>query len=227
VKNKKTLREATQKMEIFERLKKSVLTYDAAGATGYAQQIVDEGLDPVAGLDAISEAMQVVGEGYKSRELWLPDLVGAADVSQQALPILEEEIRRQGAETTSLGTVVVGTVSGDIHTIGKSMVGVLLVAAGFRVIDVGADISTQGFIEAVKDNEADILALSALLTTTAPEQGKVIEALKEEGLRDRVKIMVGGGAITQGFADSIGADGYGATAPGAVELAKSLLRAKD
>jgi 5-methyltetrahydrofolate--homocysteine methyltransferase len=187
-------------MEIYESLKNSVLEYDAAGAERYAQQIVDEGLDPIAGLDAISEAMQVVGEGYASRELWLPDLVGA-------------------------GTVVIGTVLGDIHTIGKSMVGVLLVAAGFRVIDVGADVGTEAFVDAVKENEANILALSALLTTTAPEQGKVIEALKEAGLRDRVKIMVGGGAITQGFADSIGADGYGATAPGAVDLAKSLVSA--
>jgi corrinoid protein of di/trimethylamine methyltransferase len=210
-------------MEIYESLKKSVLGYDADGAKRYAQQVVDEGLDPIAALDAISEAMQVVGEGYESGELWLPDLVGAADVSQKALPILEEEIRKRGEKAKSLGTVVVGTVSGDIHTIGKSMVGVLLVAAGFRVIDVGADVATDKFVDAVKENDADILALSALLTTTAPEQGKVIEALKEAGLRDKVKIMVGGGAITQGFADSIGADGYGATAPGAVALAKSLL----
>jgi len=210
-------------MEVYESLKKSVLGYDADGAKRYAQQVVDEGLDPIAALDAISEAMQVVGEGYESGELWLPDLVGAADVSQKALPILEEEIRKRGEKAKSLGTVVVGTVSGDIHTIGKSMVGVLLVAAGFRVIDVGADVATDKFVDAVKENDADILALSALLTTTAPEQGKVIEALKEAGLRDKVKIMVGGGAITQGFADSIGADGYGATAPGAVALAKSLL----
>jgi corrinoid protein of di/trimethylamine methyltransferase len=210
-------------MDVYENLRKSVLSYDADGAVGYAQTIVDEGLDPIAALDAVSEAMQVVGEGYESGELWLPDLVGAADVSQKALPILEEEIRRRGEKTKSLGTVVIGTVSGDIHTIGKSMVGVLLVAAGFRVVDVGADVSSEKFVTAAKENEADILALSALLTTTAPEQGKVIEALKEAGLRDRVKIMVGGGAITQGFADSIGADGYGATAPGAVKLAKSLM----
>ena len=210
-------------MELYENIKKSVLEYDAGGAERYAQQIVDEGLDPIAALDAISEAMQIVGEGYESGELWLPDLVGAADVSQKTLPILEDEIKKRGQKAKSLGTVVVGTVSGDIHTIGKSMVGVLLVAAGFRVIDVGADVTTNKFVDAVKENEADILALSALLTTTAPEQGKVIEALKEAGLRNRIKIMVGGGAITQGFADSIGADGYGATAPGAVVLAKSLL----
>ena len=210
-------------MEIYESLKQAVIEYDTDGAERYAQQVVDEGLDPVAALDAISEAMQIVGKGYESGELWLPDLVGAADVSQKALPVLEEEIRRRGETVKSLGTVVIGTVAGDIHTIGKSMVGVLMTAAGFRVIDVGADVATGKFVDAIKDNDADILALSALLTTTAPEQGNVIEALKEAGLRDKVKIMVGGGAITQGFADSIGADGYGATAPGAVELAKSLV----
>ncbi len=210
-------------MNAFDALKQSVITYDTKGAASWARKIVEEGMDPIAGLDAISEAMQVVGEGYACEELWLPDLVGAADASQSALPILEAEIRRRGQKAKSLGTVVLGTVFGDIHTIGKSMVGVLLVAGGFRVIDLGANIPTQRFVEAVRENEAQILALSALLTTTAPEQAKVIQALKEAGLRDKIKIMVGGGAITQEFASSIGADGYGATAPGAVELARSLI----
>jgi corrinoid protein of di/trimethylamine methyltransferase len=210
-------------MSTLDDLSKAVVEYNGKGAAELAQRVLDEGLDPVAGLDAISAAMAVVGEGYSKGDLWLPDLVGAADASQAAMPILEEEIKRRGQETKSLGTVVLGTVSGDIHTIGKSMVGVLLVAQGFRVVDVGADVPAAQFVKAVRENDADILALSALLTTTAPQQGKVIDALKEAGLRDKVKIMVGGGAISQDFADSIGADGYGATAPGAVDLAKSLL----
>jgi methanogenic corrinoid protein MtbC1 len=210
-------------MEAFDSLRKAVVEYDSAAAARLAQQAVDQGLDPLGALDAISVAMQAVGEGYSSGELWLPDLVGAADASQAAFPILEAEIRRRGQQSRSLGTIVIGTVSGDIHTIGKSMVGVLLSAQGFRVIDVGANVSTQTFVQAVKDNQANILALSALLTTTAPEMGKVIQALKEAGLRDKVSIMVGGGAITQEFSDSIGADGYGATAPDGVELARQLL----
>ena len=210
-------------METFESLKESILTYDHEGAARRAQEIMDAGLDPVAALDVISEAMQVVGEGFSSQRLWLPDLVGAANASQAAMPILEEEIQKRGEKVKSLGTVVIGTVSGDIHTIGKAMVSVLLVAQGFRVIDLGVDVPTERFVKAVIDNDANILALSALLTTTAPEQGKVINALRQAGLRDRVKIMVGGGAINQDFADQIGADGYGATAPGAVGLAKSLL----
>ena len=210
-------------MTIFDDLSKAVIEYNGAGAADLARQAVAEGLDPLEGLDAISSAMAAVGKGYSAGDLWLPDLVGAADASQAAMPILEEEIKKRGQETKSLGTIVLGTVSGDIHTIGKSMVGVLLVAQGFRVLDVGADVSAAKFVKAVKENGADILALSALLTTTAPQMGKVISALTEAGLREQVKIMVGGGAITQEFADSIGADGYGATAPGAVELAKSLL----
>jgi methanogenic corrinoid protein MtbC1 len=211
-------------MDPFEALKQAVISYDGKEAAKWAKTIVDQGMDPLTGLDVISEAMQAVGDGYACEELWLPDLVGAADASQAAMPILEGEIRQRGQKTKSLGTVVLGTVFGDIHTIGKSMVGVLLVASGFRVIDVGANVPTQNFVKAVQENDADILALSALLTTTAPEQAKVIQALKEAGIRDKVKIMVGGGAITQDFANAIGADGYGATAPGAVELAKSLVR---
>lgn len=210
-------------MDIYEGLAESVVSYNPTGAGEAAQIIVDEGLDPVMGLDAISGAMQIVGDGYSSGELWLPDLVAAADASQAAMPILEAEIKRRGEESKSLGTVVLGTVKGDIHTIGKSMVGVLLIAAGFRVVDIGADVPVEKFIEAVDENNADILALSALLTTTAPQQGKVIEALKEAGLRDGVKIMVGGGAITPEFSELIGADGYGGTAPGAVDLAKELM----
>jgi corrinoid protein of di/trimethylamine methyltransferase len=210
-------------MSTFDDLKQAVIDYNADEAAALAQSAVDEGLDPLEGLDAISAAMKVVGEGFSKGQLWLPDLVGAADASQAAMPILEEEIKKRGQQAKSLGTVVLGTVSGDIHTIGKSMVGVLLVAQGFRVIDVGANVPAARFVKAVQDNDADILALSALLTTTAPEQGKVIDVLKEAGLREKVKIMVGGGAITQDFADSIGADGYGATAPGAVDLARSFL----
>jgi len=210
-------------MSTFDDLSKAVIEYNGEAAAALAQKALDEGLDPLDGLDAISAAMAEIGEGYSKGDLWLPDLVGAADASQAAMPILEEEIKRRGQVAKSLGTVIIGTVSGDIHTIGKSMVGVLLVAQGFRVVDVGADVPVSKFVGAVKDNNADILALSALLTTTAPQMGKVIDALKEAVLRDKVKIMVGGGAISQGFADSIGADGYGATAPGAVDLAKSLL----
>jgi 5-methyltetrahydrofolate--homocysteine methyltransferase len=119
--------------------------------------------------------------------------------------------------------VVIGTVAGDIHDIGKNMVGTLLKAGGFEVHDLGIDIQADKFVEAVVEYEAEILAMSALLTTTAPQQKKVIELLKEQGLRDKVKVMVGGGGISEDFAETIGADGYDPTAPGAVNLARRFV----
>jgi methylmalonyl-CoA mutase cobalamin-binding domain/chain len=168
-------------------------------------------------------AIRQIGDGFGKGELWLPDLVGAAAAMTAATPIIEEEINRVGATRESLGIVVIGTVYGDIHTIGKTMVATLLTANGFAVNDLGINVTAESFVQGVNEHKADILAMSALMTTTAPEQRKVIGALKKEGIRDTVKIMVGGGAITQEFADSIGADGYDPTAPGAVELARRLV----
>jgi len=150
-------------------------------------------------------------------------LVGAADAMSAATPIIDEEIARVGAKKESLGSAVIGTVYGDIHTIGKTMVATLLTAEGFAVEDLGINVTAEQFVEGVRKYEPDILAMSALMTMTAPEQRKIIETLKNQGLRDKVKIMVGGGAITQEFADSIGADGYDPTAPGAAKLARKLV----
>jgi len=139
------------------------------------------------------------------------------------MPILEEELKRTGAERKALGIVVAGTVLGDIHSIGKPIVCTLLIAEGFEVHDLGVNIKAEKFAEAIEKYKADILAKSALMTMTAPEQGKVISRLKEEGIRDKVKIMVGGAAISQEFADHIGADGYEPTAPGAAKFARALV----
>jgi len=168
-------------------------------------------------------AIRQVGEGFGNGELWLPDLVGAAAAMTSAMPIIEEEIKRAGAKRESVGIVVIGTVYGDIHTIGKTMVATMLTADGFAVIDLGINVTAENFVKGITENNADILAMSALMTTTAPEQRKIIEKLERENLRDKVKIMVGGGAITQDFANSIGADGYDPTAPGAVKLARTLV----
>lgn len=209
--------------EILENLKKAVKEYNNEGAMSWAKKAVEEKIDPIKALDAMTGAIRQVGDGFDRGELFLPDLVGASGAMQAAMPIIEEEIKRRGTKRESLGTVVAGTVFGDIHSIGKSMVCTLLMAEGFEVHDISTDVKAEEFIEAVRKYKPDILAMSALLTMTAPEQKKVIEALKEEGLRDKVKIMVGGGAITKEFADNIGADGYDPTAPGAVKLAKSLV----
>jgi corrinoid protein of di/trimethylamine methyltransferase len=209
--------------EILENLRKAVIERDREGAELWARKAIEEKVDPVKALDALTDAIREVGDGFGSGELWLPDLVGSASAMQGAMPILEEEVEKTGAKRRSLGTVVLGTVNGDIHTIGKDMVAALLRAEGFVVNDLGINVTAQQFIEAVKEYEPDILALSALMTMTAPEQKKVIAILEEEGLRDRVKVMVGGGAITEDFANNIRADGYEATAPEAVHLARKLI----
>ncbi|HDN84733.1 MAG TPA: hypothetical protein ENG47_03115 [Candidatus Aerophobetes bacterium] len=209
--------------EIIEGLRKAIKEYDNEKAENLAKRAVEEKLDPLRVLDAMTVAIREVGDAFGRGDLWLPDLVGAADAMQAAMPIIEEEIKRTGAKRESLGTVVAGTVFGDIHSIGKTMVCTLLTAEGFKVHDLGVNIKAEEFLQAIRNYNADILAMSALMTMTAPEQKKVIEQLKKEGLRDKIKIMVGGGAITEEFAREIGADGYDPTAPGAVKLARKLI----
>jgi corrinoid protein of di/trimethylamine methyltransferase len=210
-------------LEVIENLKRAVIEYDAQDAAKWASDAVKEKVEPIKAMQALTEAIREVGYRFGKGELWLPDLVGAADAMQAAMPIIEEELKKSGGKRESIGVVVVGTVFGDIHDIGKAMVCTLLTASGFEVHDLGVNIRADEFLGAVDRFKADILAMSALLTMTAPEQRKIMDALKDRGLREKVKVMVGGGAITQEFADEIGADGYDPTAPGAVTLAKRLL----
>lgn len=209
--------------EILINLKKAILKYDKQMAKAFAEKAIGENIDPIIIMDVLTNAIRQIGDGFGQGELFLPELVGAAEALQEATPVVEEAIKRGGKRRKSLGTVALGTVFGDLHTIGKSMVGALLTAEGFEVHDLGINVPTEKFVSAVKGLKANILAMSALLTTTAPEARIVIETLKEEGIREKVKIMIGGGAITADFANSIGADGYDSTAPGAVRVAKELL----
>ena len=184
---------------------------------------IEAGIDPLKAIDSLITAIRQIGDAFGRGETFLPELIGAAASLQRAMPVIEAEILRKGTVRESLGRIVIGSVAGDMHNIGKSMVSSLMTAEGFSVHDLGIDISTEKFVEVVRDSQPDILAMSALLTTTAPEAKKVIEALEEAGLRDQVKIMIGGGAITEEFTETIGADGYDATAPGAVVVARKLL----
>ena len=211
--------------EILDALSAAIVGCDSRGAAEWARKAVDEGLDPLAVFEAMTAAMKEVGRRFEADECWLPELVGAADAMQAASPMLEDEIKRQGLARQSLGTVVAGTVQGDIHSIGIQMVCTLLIGAGFAVHYVGIDVSPEDFVAAVRTHEASILAMSALLTVTATEQKKVIELLVAAGLRDSVKVMVGGGAITADFATRIGADGYEPSAVGAVTLARQFVGA--
>ncbi len=209
--------------DILKRLKDMVTEFDIDNAEATAKEAIEEGIDPIEAANALTEGIQIIGDKFGSGELFLPDLVCASEVLKKAFPVINAEFERRGEESKKLGKVIIGTVFGDIHSIGKDMVSTLLYAAGFEVIDLGINVKSEDFLKAVRDEDPDILAMSALLTTTSREQKNVIEGLKEAGLRDRVKVIVGGSPINQEFADSIGADGYGATAPEGVRLVKRFL----
>jgi methanogenic corrinoid protein MtbC1 len=153
----------------------------------------------------------------------LPDLAIAAETMKAAGAILEEEIQRRGTARAAIGKVVIGTVSGDLHDIGKTIVGTMLNTRGFEIVDLGVNVSKEAFIEAVKVHKPLLLGMSSLLTITAKHLGEVIYALEEQGLREQVKIIVGGGAVTEDYAEEIGADGYGQDAEQAVRVAKQLV----
>jgi corrinoid protein of di/trimethylamine methyltransferase len=212
-----------EKKVILDNLRKAVFDYNNDLAFQSAKKAVEKGIDPIEAMHVMTGAIREIGDAFGKGELWLPDLVGASDAMQSATPVLEEEMKRKGTHRESLGTVVAGTVFGDIHSIGKTMVATLLTAAGFHVEDIGVNVKSEEFLKAIKKHDADLLAMSALMTTTMTEQEKVIESLKKEGIREKVKVMVGGAAVNDEFAESIGADGYDPTAPGAVEMAKKLL----
>jgi corrinoid protein of di/trimethylamine methyltransferase len=211
--------------EILDNLAKAVQEFDQEGAAKWAQEAMDEGVEPLVALETLTVTIREIGDAFGRGECFLPELVGAADAMQAGMPIIEAVIKEKGQERESAGKVVVGTVAGDIHNIGKTILATLLTADGFEVIDLGIDVPTDKFLNAVKEQKPDVLAMSALLTITAQEQKVVIEALMREEIRDEVKVMVGGGAISDHFAEKIGADGYDPTAPGGVSLARKLMEA--
>ena len=209
--------------ENISSLKEAIITYNRNLARQMAINAIEEGIEPNEILSVMTETIRKIGDDYGKGELFLPDLVGAASAMTEAISIVEAEIEKTGKEVDKIGTVVLGTVKGDIHDIGKTMVKTFLIAENFRVIDLGVDISSEQFIEAIEKYKPEILALSALLTTTVVEQDRVIEVLKEKNIRDTVKVIIGGAATTQEFAEEIGADGYEATAARAPKLCKKLL----
>ena len=209
--------------EILDKLMNSVLEMKPKDSAKYANSAVENGIDPLIAIDVLIKAITIIGDGYGKGTLYLPELVGGSDAMMAAMPILEGAIKDKGGRKISQSSVVIGTVAGDIHSIGISMIATLLMAGGFKVHNLGVDVNVDQFISAITKLNPDILAMSSLMTTTASELRKVILAIEEAGMRDNVKIMVGGGAITSDFAKQIGADGYDPTAPGAVTLAKKMI----
>lgn len=202
----------------------AVLAFDAATVTEIVKSEIEAGTDSLSILDdGLISAMDEVGKRFSDGELFLPEMLMAAQAMKAGLEVLKPHL--SNFDLLYKGTVVIGTVKGDLHDIGKNLVAMMMEGAGFRIVDVGVDIGVEKFISAVKENQADMLALSALLTTTMPAMKDIIDALEEEGMRDGVKVIIGGAPVTLDFSQSIGADGYSPNAPGAVDLAKSLLSA--
>jgi corrinoid protein of di/trimethylamine methyltransferase len=210
--------------ETFTQLAQSLIDGDPDATVELTRQALANGVEPMAIIrEGLMPGMNVVGEKFGCGEYFLPDLIIAADGMQQAMTLLEPELRLRRQEVESAGTVVIGTVKGDIHEIGKSLVGTMLSANGFKVYDIGVDVPTENFIAKVKETGANLLGLSALLTTTMTVQKQVIEALEKAGIRGQVKVMVGGAPVTRSWADEIGADGYAEDAMGAVAVARKLV----
>lgn len=215
------------KQEILEQLAKAVVEGDKNSARENAQAAVDEGLDPLEAVDrGLSKGMEVVGANFESGESFLPELLMAADSFSAAMEILNPLIEANKQKISKLGTALLATVKGDLHNIGKNIVATVLETNGFEVVDIGIDQSTLNIIEAAQKHKADFIGLSSVMTTTMPYQKEVIETLTEMGLREKFFVLVGGGPVTQNWADEIGADGYGDTAVDAVGVAKKLLEKK-
>ncbi len=210
--------------ELFKKMAQSIIDGDSDAALTLAKESI---IDQVNPLDAITKGFVVgvntVGAAFGRGEAFLPELVMAGEAMKAAVSILDPELKKRGAERKMLGKVVIATVEGDIHEIGKSLVATMLGASGFEVFDLGVDAPSDKIIGKALEVNADIIAMSALLTTTMVKQKEVIEELEKEGLRRKVKIMVGGAPVTRDWVNAIGADGFSEDAIGAVAMAKQLM----
>jgi len=209
-------------MELKE-LKEDVINGDMNGARDHVNQALGEGNAPGAILkEALIPAMDEVGARFEKGDFFVPEMLIAARAMKAGIEILKPLLTESGVE--SAGKVVIGTVKGDLHDIGKNLVGLMLEGGGFEVIDLGTDVSVEKFTEAVRSEKPQILGMSALLTTTMSSAAEVIQSLEKEGLRDQIKVMFGGAPVTQAYVEQIGADGYAPDAAVAVKKARELLK---
>ena len=210
--------------DLLTRITESLVDGDPEATVANARAALEAGIEPLAIIDqGLLPGMRIVGDRFSCGEYFLPNLIVSASGMKQAMQLLEPELKRRNQAPRSAGVVVIGTVKGDIHEIGKSLVGTMLAANGFEVHDLGVDVPTEKFVAVAGETGATLVGLSALLTTTMNVQKQVIEALRAAGLRDRIKVMVGGAPVSRAWADQIGADGYAEDAVGAVEEAARLV----
>jgi 5-methyltetrahydrofolate--homocysteine methyltransferase len=205
-----------------ESLKQKVIDGDAKGVAALTQQALDEGIAAQSILnDVLIPGMGVVGALFEKNEYFVPELLLAARAMYSALDLLRPQLQAGGYK--SAGKTIVGTVQGDLHDIGKKLVTIMLEGNGYEVVDLGTDVPAERFAEAVKEGSSQLVGLSALLTTTLPAMEKAVQAIREADPAGKVKVIIGGAPVTQAFADSIGADGYGRDATAAVTLARKLI----
>jgi corrinoid protein of di/trimethylamine methyltransferase len=212
--------------ELIAAMRQSVVDGDPERAAELATRALAEGMDPLVAIEqGYVPGLRDVGEQFSCGEMYLPEMMLAARAMQKAVVVLEPEMARTAQQRQVAGRVVIGTVKGDIHEIGKSLVAMMLSADGFEVHDLGVDVAPERFVAKAREVNADIVAMSALLTTTMTGQRSVIESLAAAGLRPAVKVLVGGAPVTRAWAAEIGADGYGEDAVGAVKVARDLVGA--
>ncbi len=208
----------------FDKLAQTVIDGEAEECIQLVEEGLEKGVDPVDAIEkGLARGIMQVGDDFGAGVVFLPELIMAADVMKQGTEILDREIQTAGTERKTFGRVVIGTVKGDIHDIGKSVVAAILQANGFDVADIGIDVAVDSFIGAIRENEADVLGMSTLLTLPLQVMGEVMQKMDQEGLRKDVKVMVGGCPVTQEFADEIGADAVGFDAADAVKKARKLM----
>lgn len=206
----------------FAALKEAVIQGNVLKVKELTQSMIDSGVAPVSIInDGLIPGMTVVGTRFKAGDMYVPEVLMSAKAMSDGIALVKPMIAESDMPTS--GTVVVGTVKGDLHDIGKNLVNMMLESNGFKVIDLGVDIGAEAFVQAVKTHQPQILGLSALLTTTMPNMRATIEALKAEGIRDQVKIIIGGAPVSHEFSEQIGADGYAPDAGSAADLCRSLL----
>ncbi|RLE40731.1 cobalamin-binding protein [Candidatus Acetothermia bacterium] len=207
---------------MLDKIKQAVIAGEMESIAELTKQALAQGIGARDILDkALTPAMDIVGEEYERGERYVPEMLISAETMKASVAILKPLLVEAGVEAR--GKVVIGTVEGDLHDIGKDLVAMMLEGAGFEVINLGTEVTAEEFLKAAKEHNPDIIGMSALLTTTMTHMPEVIDALKQAGLRDKVKVMIGGAPVTQEYADKIGADGYAPDAASATRLAKSLL----